>query len=204
MTSSLNTARTYGIIGLAGVAAWLVIWAAEIRGEPDAGSGLWYAAETIAVFAIAATATLFAGLALVRAAGDGRFARLVLWLIPIGLGLIMIGAVANLLTATSNQDADTGGIGLVFPIGGALAGLGSLVGGILIAVRGMLSGVGRWTVLMFAIIYNVHGAVSGEGASSLATTVELIQHLLVGLIAVSLLTVKGLQKTPDTRLTASV
>lgn len=183
--------RTFGIVGLIAAVAWLVNWASEVGGEPEPGTGLWYAGETIATIALAATVVLFAGLAVLRAAGDGRFARTILWLVPVGFAFIVIGALANLATASSTQDGDMGAVGLVFPIGGTLAGLAGLIGGILIGIRGRIPGWRRWVPLAFALVYNAHALVSGDEASSLSTSLELIQHLLIGLTGVALLTMKA-------------
>ena len=77
-----------------------------------------------------------------------------------------------------------------------MAGLAGLVGGILIAIRGRLSGWGRWVPLAFAVVYNVHGFVAGDEISGLSMTLELVQHLLIGLTAVALITMRTGQRTP--------
>jgi len=189
-------ARTFGVVGVVATVAWLANWASEAGGEPADGTGLWYAGETLAAVALLGTAILFAGLAAVRAAGDGRVARTVLWAVPVGFFLIFVGALAFLVAAASTQNGDMGPIGLVFPVGGTLCGVAGLVGGILIAVRGVLTRWGRWAPLAFSIVYNVHAVVSGGEPSTLSATLELVQHLLIGAVAVALLTLPPRRPAP--------
>jgi hypothetical protein len=189
-------ARPFGVAGVIATVIWLANWASEVGGEPATGSALWYAGETLAAIALLATTILFAGLAIVRAAGNGRVARTILWVMPVGFAFIFIGALANLATAASTQNGDMGAIGLVFPIGGTLCGFAGLTGGILIAVRGVLTGWGRWAPLAFAVVYNAHAIVSGEQRSTLSTTLELAQHLTLGAVAVALLTMQPQRQAP--------
>jgi ABC-type multidrug transport system permease subunit len=189
-------ASTFGIVGVIATVTWLANWAGEAGGEPATGTARWYTGETLAAIALLATAVLFAGLAVIRAAGHGRIARTILWAVPVGFTFIFIGALANLATAAATENGDMGAIGLVFPIGGTLCGFAGLAAGVLIAVRGVLTGWGRWAPLAFAVVYNTHAILSDGANSTLSATLELAQHLLIGAVAVALLTTRPRHQAP--------
>lgn len=191
----IRQARAAGTIGIVVGVLWLVEWAIEAFADPSIGSTAWYLTQTLATALLFGTAVLMFGLAALRPAGDGRVARTVLALNWIAWLSLTVGGIGFLIQGNE----DNGPLTVFFPIGGILGTLGLLVSGILVAVKRRLLGWQRWAVLIFGIGYLLVGFFQGGDEPTTASQVaELVQYLLLVLLAVAVRTATTTTNQPST------
>ena len=193
----IRDARLTGAAGIAAAALWLISWLGEVFVEGDVGGLSWYADQILATLALTGTAILMFGLAWTRSAGGGLAVRIVLTLAWAGWLLLAAGGICLLVAGSE----DPGPVGLVFPIGGNLASLGGLVAGVVIAVRGEITGWRRYMPLLYGVV--LAGAefvqTSGDGNTPLTYGVELVEYLSLLILAFSLRTARfRVAATPST------
>jgi len=187
-------ARRAGAIGVAAGVLWLLSWVGEAFLESDEGSATWYVDQILATSALLGTAVLMYGLAWTRSGGDSRAARVSLTLSWIGWALLALGG-AGLLAAGSE---DPGLLGIAFPLGGTLSSLAGLVGAVIIATRGELTGWPRWMPLVFAgarVAADVVQVPSDENTPA-TYGAELVTFLLIILLGVALRSATFLARPP--------
>ncbi|MFG1661414.1 hypothetical protein ACGFIY_33525 [Micromonospora chersina] len=178
--------RLTGAIGIGAGVLWLASWVLEVFVESGVGTTSWYAGQLCATLALLATTILMYGFARTRSGGNGRVARAFLALSWVGWLLLSSGGIAFIATGGE----DIGAMGLVFPVGGNLASLGALVGGIIIAVRGELTGWQRYMPTVYGVLFSAAEYVqsSGAGGASLSFGVEFVKYAALLILAVGLRT----------------
>jgi len=121
-----HRARLTGTIGIAAAAAWLTNWAYLLITDSAAtvGSTTWYAGQALSAPAVLGTTIIIGGLWWTRAGGAGRFARLILGAWTIGFLLVFAGTVISIATANPANP--------LLPLGGMLASVAGVAGGIVI------------------------------------------------------------------------
>lgn len=65
--------------------------------------------------------------------------------------------------------------------------LGGLAAGVVIAVRGTVTGIARWSLLVGVIVSGVTGAIAAGGSAGLVTTLHLISAIVLALVGCSYL-----------------
>ena len=191
----IRQARTAGTVGIVVGVLWLVEWALEAFIDPSIGSPTWYLTQTLATALLLGTAVLMFGLAALRPAGDGRAARAVLALNWVAWLSLTVGGIGFLIQGNE----DNGPLTVFFPIGGILGTLSLLVSGILVAVKRRLLGWQRWAVLIFGIGYLLLGFLQGSDEPTTASqAAELVQYLLLVLLAVAVRTATTTANQPST------
>ncbi len=100
-------------------------------------------------------------------------------------GVFWLVAQALYLVGAYLAPADT--LLLVSTILSLVMILGGLVAGIVIAARGTVTGIARWSLLIGVIVSGVTGAIAGGGSAGLVTALHLVSAVVLALVGFSFL-----------------
>ena len=144
-----SLAQTAGLIGMAGAVAWLVsIFMQYGLGITGPASGaLWVVHELLSFLGLIGAAVAFLGLRW-GGAVRGRFGTIAVGVIALGYALIVIPGTVALVSA----DADSP-LFLLFPIGGMLQVIGTILVFIATLTGGRWSGWQRWMPVVYAAYF---------------------------------------------------
>ena len=142
-----NRTQTAGVFGIFGAILFFAGLLVEYRyGLFPPGNGPLFIANQITFFvAMSAILVMLWGLRAARAGGDGRFARVVLTVYPLGWAALILGGLIGLLTGNVDN--------LFFPLGGLSTMIFGLLAGLAVAAANKWRGWPRFALLTQAVYY---------------------------------------------------
>jgi len=192
-----HRARLTGTIGIAATVAWLANWTYLLITDSAAtiGSTAWYTGQALSAPAVLGTTITIGGLWWTRTGGAGRFARLTLGAWTTGFLLVFAGTVITITSANNPVNP-------LLPLGGMLATVAGIAGGIVMLRAKVLDTWRRWAPLTLALWYGLvlGGVMAVAEHSWLATAAELATYLMIGLTAIALRTARLAQPSPAGQL----
>jgi hypothetical protein len=178
--NSKNQAQTAGFAGMASAVLWMAALILEYHFhlQPPGNDSFLYIADQI-LFLIGFAGFIFMLYNLFRskAAGEGIFGKISVWIFIVGLVSLMIATMVQLVTDSPNI--------FLFPIGGILQLLGGLLTGIAVVVAKRWSGWQRYAPLLQGLFYLLvlflPVVVSNQEPTQLSETLWQVTWLLTSL-----------------------
>jgi hypothetical protein len=145
--NNITRIRNAGLVCIIAALVWIVAISIEypFNLQPPGNGALYFLDQFLFLIAIAGYVATIGTLIQMRVAGNGWFGRVALGLFGLGWSLLLLGQILDLIL--NNHDL------FLFPLGGVMASLGSLLSGIAIVTAKRWQGWQRWSVMIYAVYY---------------------------------------------------